>query len=66
MLAYRKRTAASVLMVLISVMNSGNAFRIAYPNIMQIAELGGVSSVPQAVQPAKANHTALNVRPSFS
>ena len=53
-------------MVLISVMNSGNAFRIAYPNIMQIAELGGVSSVPQAVQHAKVNQTALNAQASFS
>ena len=53
-------------MVLISVMNSGNAFRIAYPNIMQIAELGGVSSAPQAVKHAKVNQTALNVRASFS
>ena len=66
MLASRKRTVASVPMVLISVVNFGNAFRIAYPNIMQITELGGVSSVLQAVKHAKANQTALFVRASFS
>ena len=66
MLANRKQTVASVPMVLISAVNFGNAFRTAYQNIMQITELGGVSSVPKPVQHAKVNHTALLVRPSFS